>query len=159
MFLAESIDGQVIVVILMVLFAGAKALIEKLQSKGAPPIEEVDNDPYDVEEAYDEYERQLEERRQQVLRRQQQTTAPPPLPISPKEVEVYVPQKVVKPKLSAAEEKALANFNKGRNRRSAKKPEIAATARARALRVLSSPYAARDAIVLSEILGPPKGMR
>ncbi len=164
MILAESIDGQVIVVILMVLFAGAKALIEKLQNKGAAPAElqEEDYEGYEVEEDYDEYARQLREQREEILRRQQEAAAPPPLPSSvPPPVagqpEVYVPQKVRKANLSKAEQEALANFQRGTPRKTRSNEII--TARTRARRVLASPYAARDAIVLSEILGPPKGLR
>lgn len=164
MFLAEGIDGQVIVVILMVLFAGVKALIEKLQNKGAAPAEyqEEDYEGYEVEEDYDEYARQLREQREEILRRQQEAAAPPPLPSSvpaptPRQPEVYLPAKVKKPNLSKAEQEALANFQRSTPRRARRSETI--TARARARRVLASPYAARDAIVLSEILGKPKGLR
>ncbi|MDB4320188.1 hypothetical protein N9097_00170 [bacterium] len=160
MILAEGIDGQVIVVVLMVLFAGAKALIEKLQKKGAPPVEyETGEDEED--DAYEEYARQLEARRQEILVRQQQASAPPPLPAERpiNQQKVYVQPTVTRAKLSKAEQEALANLQRNSTRKPRSKKAEITTARARARRVLASPHAARDAIVLSEILGTPKGMR
>ncbi|MGY8647817.1 MAG: hypothetical protein ACKVLL_10730 [Verrucomicrobiales bacterium] len=161
MFLAEFPDGQVIVVILMVLFAGIKSLMEKIKSQQgeSSDSEETDYDP--MAEFYEETSRQLREQRETVLLRQQGFVedSPPPLPpvyVAP--APVKRPQ-IKKPTLSALEQEALKNLQKQKVKEPLRKRPRLGTARARALRVLSSPSAARDAVVLSEILGPPKGQQ
>ena len=153
MFLAESdISPQVIIVFAAMVFAGIKALIEKMQAaKKGPPIEHETSD-YDP---YLEYEEVLERQREELgLPTLRQNTAPPPLPAK----EVFVPPtrpKVIKPILSAEEKQALQNLNIPSNRRK----HTGLTTKSRLKSHLSSPTAAREALLLPEILGPPKSMK
>lgn len=170
MVLAE-IPENVIFIVVMLAIAAFKALSEKFANKGQDETHQ-EYDEYDsVETDYDEYARQLRERQAEILARQQgQEQAPPPLPStqpvrsqpSPKpqapEITPYSPASLKKPQLTAAEQQALENLQDS-SRLHQKRNRTGSTARARARRVLASPYAARDAIVLSEILGPPKGQR
>jgi hypothetical protein len=161
MFLADFPDGQVIVVILMVLFAGIKSLMEKIKSHQgeSSDSEETDYDP--MEEFYEEHARQVREQREVVLLRQQGFVEPSPPPLPPvyaAPAPVKRPQ-IEKPTLSALEQQALRNLQKQKVEEPLRKRPKLGTARARALRVLSSPSAARDAVVLSEILGPPKSQQ
>ena len=149
--------------ILMVLFAGIKSLMEKIKSQQgeSSDSEETDYDP--MAEFYEETSRQLHEQRETVLSRQQGfvEASPPPLPpvyVAPAPAPVKRPQ-IKKPTLSALEQEALKNLQKQKVKEPLRKRPRLGTARARALRVLSSPSAARDAVVLSEILGPPKGQQ
>lgn len=166
MILAE-IPEQLIFVVVMLVIAAIKAMGEKFGKKPESAYEEHQEheEDHSVENDYEEYARQLRERQAEILARQQQTqqtTPPPPLPNAAPVVfeKPYTPPVVKKPKLSAAEQKALENFQKDSSKPSRRiSTTIGGTARARARRVLSSPTAARDAIVLSEILGPPKGQR
>jgi hypothetical protein len=152
-FLAESeISPQVIIVFAAMVFAGIKALLEKMQAaKQPPPIEEETSD-YDP---YIEYEEVLERQREELgLPTLRRTPAPPPLPVN----EVFVPPprpKVVKPVLTADERQALQNLNIPSNRRKHK----GITTKSRLKAHLSSPTAAREALLLSEIFGPPKSMK
>ncbi|MGJ8695139.1 MAG: hypothetical protein ACSHYF_02395 [Verrucomicrobiaceae bacterium] len=167
MVLAEF-DPQFIIVLVMVVLAGVKALIEKLQEKAHPPVTGEDYEgPETIETDYEEYARQLRERQAEIAAQQRAAleTAPPPLPSAipvalpvAKKVPSRFQEKPALPKLSAAEKRALENLKKSQNL--PRRPSSpGTTARARAKRVLSSPHAARDAIVLSEILGTPKGLR
>lgn len=159
MILAE-IPEQLIFVVVMLVIAAIKAMGEKFGKKKEPTYEEYEEDN-SVETDYEEYARQLRERQAEILARQQ-ADAPPPLPSAAPVVfeKPDTPPVVKKHKLSAAEQKALENFQKGKpGRKKSAAIGIGTTARARARRVLSSPTAARDAIVLSEILGPPKGQK
>ncbi|MBK73416.1 MAG: hypothetical protein CMO76_08235, partial [Verrucomicrobiales bacterium] len=64
-----------------------------------------------------------------------------------------LPSEPVLPKLSAAEARALNNLNL-RKKTSSRKAR--GSTRSRVYRHLSSPTAAREALLLAEILGPPK---
>jgi len=156
MFLAESdINPQVIIVFVAMILAGLKALYEKMQAakqQQEPPIER-QTDDYDPSL---EYEEVLQRHREklgipEVVR---ETTAPPPFPVE--EVFVQPPRlKVAKPILTVEERQALQNLNIPSNRR--KRSEITTKSRLKAH--LSSPTAAREALLLSEIFGPPKSMK
>lgn len=170
MVLAE-IPDNVIFIIVMLAIAAFKALGEKFGKNKEETYEKYDEED-SVESDYEEYTRQLRERQAHILAQQQsRPQAPPPLPagqgpptkLNPpvtKTVEVtpYSLPVVKKPQLSAAERKALEDLQKASSP-SDRRVSTGTTARTRARRVLASPYAARDAIVLSEILGPPKGQR
>lgn len=172
MVLAEIPDNLIFIIVMLVI-AAFKALAEKFGNKNhedtySPEDAEPD---YDYVEEYEEYQRQIEQQKREILARQQgREEAPPPLPpvteTAPKVVihkpspTPYQPPVVQKPKLSSAEQQALANLkSKPASSHRRKRSGYASTARARARRVLASPHAARDAIVLSEILGQPKGQR
>jgi hypothetical protein len=161
MFLADLPDGQVIAVILMVLFAGIKALMEKIrgQQEGSNDTEEADYDP--MEEFYEEHARQAHEQREAVLLQQQGFVepSPPPLPavyVAP--TPVKRPQ-IKKPTLSSLELQALKNIQQTQIKKPKNRFETLGTAKARARRILASPTAARDAVILSEILGPPRSQQ
>jgi len=155
MLLAETaIDPQVIIIFVAMIFAGIKALIEKAQSKSASPQEETP-----LEEYFDGYyEEALQQQRQQlglqVEPTPQTTHQSPPTPelIEPP---ALLP-KVAVPKLSPAEKQALKNLQK-MAAPSQKPPSVLTKSRLKAH--LSSPTAAREALILSEVFGPPKALK
>ena len=92
-----------------------------------------------------------------------QKSAPPPLPAVPSRASVKTKTKSIpsarpkaKPTLSPAEVKALEQVRKGQAGVVRRKRPM----RRRPIREqLATPTAARDAIILGEILGPPKGQQ
>ena len=155
MMLAEiDINPNVIIVFVAMIVAGFKALIEKRNQQNPPPQAE-DEEGY--EELYDAYEAELEAQRQQL---QIPAAAPPPLPApTPVQVPARAPQprKVKLPTLSAAEEAALDRFNSRPNGPRRKINSLSTKTRLKAH--LSSPTAAREALLLAEIFGPPKALK
>ncbi len=153
--LAEiDINPNVIIVFVAMIIAGLKALIEKRNQQKQPPQAE---DEGGYEELYDAYEAELAAQRQQL---QIPATAPPPLPTPiPVQVPARAPQprKVELPTLSAAEEAALDRFNSRPNGSRRKINSLSTKARLKAH--LSSPTAAREALLLAEIFGPPKALK
>ena len=169
MMLAEiDINPNVIIVFVAMIIAGLKALIEKRNQQNQPPHAE-DEEGY--EELYEAYEAELAAQRQQL---QIPATAPPPLPTpvqtpapappqlpTPTAVQVPAPaprpRKMELPTLSAAEEAALDRFNSRSNGPRRKINSLSTKTRLKAH--LSSPTAAREALLLSEIFGPPKALK
>ncbi len=153
--LAEiDINPNVIIVFVAMIIAGVKALIEKRNQQNQPPQAE-DEEGY--EELYEAYEAELAAQRQQL---QIPATAPPPLPTpTPVQVPAPAPQprKVELPTLSAAEEAALDRFNSRPNGPRRKINSLSTKTRLKAH--LSSPTAAREALLLAEIFGPPKALK
>ena len=153
--LAEiDINPNVIIVFVAMIIAGLKALVEKRNQQNQPPQAE-DEEGY--EELYDAYEAELAAQRQQL---QIPETAPPPPPTPiPVQVPARAPQprKVKLPTLSAAEEAALDRFNSRSNGPRRKTSSLSSKTRLRAH--LSSPTAAREALLLAEIFGPPKALK
>lgn len=155
MILAETgIDPQVIIIFVAMLFAGLKALIEKIQAKKQPPVEE---DP-DEEYVYDEYEEILRLQREELglpVVSTPEPSSPPPLPVFEAAPAPPALPKVTKPALSSAEKAALENLNlqSRRTRRSL------ISTKTRLRQHLSSPTAAREALLLSEIFGKPKSLK
>ena len=165
--LAEiDINPNVIIVFVAMIIAGLKALIEKRNQQNQPPQAE-DEDGY--EELYDAYEAELAAQRQQL---QIPGTTPPPLPTqapvaaqepraTPTLAQVPArapqPRKLKLPTLSAAEEAALERFNSRSNGPRRKTSSLSSKTRLRAH--LSSPTAAREALLLAEIFGPPKALK
>ena len=153
--LAETdINPNVIIVFVAMIVAGLKALIEKRNQQNQPPQAD---DEEDYEELYEAYEAELAAQRQQL---QIPATAPPPLP-TPTAVQVPgpapQPRKVELPTLSAAEEAALNRFN---SRPSGPRRKINSLSTKTRLKAhLSSPTAAREALLLAEIFGPPKALK
>lgn len=155
MLLAETaIDPQVIIIFVAMIFAGIKALIEKAQSKSASPQEETP-----LEEYFDGYyEEALQQQRQQLGLQVEPTPqtvhqfAPTPELIEPP---APLP-KVTVPKLSPAEKQALKNLKK--TAAPSQKPPLIST-KSRLKAHLSSPTAAREALILSEVFGPPKALK
>ena len=122
-----------------------------LQQNQAPQQE----DEGGYEELYEAYEAELNAQRQQL---EIPVAAPPPLP-TPVQAPAPTPQarKVVTPTLSAAEEAALERFNSRPDSSQRKRKSLSTKARVKAH--LASPTAAREALILAEVLGPPKAFK
>ena len=151
MMLAEiDINPNVIIVFVAMIVAGFKALIEKRNQQNETTQAE---DEGGYEELYEAYEAELAAQRQQL---QIPTTAPAPLP-TPIQVPAPQPREVELPTLSAAEQAALDQFNSRSN--GPRKKLSPLSTKARVKDHLSSPTAAREALLLAEILGPPKALK
>jgi len=156
--LAEfPLDSNAIIVVVAVIFAAIKAFIEKKQKKEveeSPPIPENEEEEYDP---YLEYEAELErQRREREIVLPVRVSTPPPL-ITPPAVQV-ANKTPVRPKLSDAEKKALKNLNLNSHRQRKGTSRDQST-KSRVYLHLSSPTAAREALVLAEVLGPPKAFK
>ena len=151
----EQLDPQAILVLLMVIFAAIKAFFEQRKKVGSEEtLEEETNldlyQAYEEEVARQRKELQIElsppasppQLSDAIPFSKPKATPPPPLPSEP-----------VLPKLSAAEAKALNDLNL-RKKTSSRKAR--GSTKSRVYRHLSSPTAAREALLLAEILGPPK---
>ena len=153
--LAEiDINPNVIIVFVAMIIAGLKALIEKRNQQNQPPQAEEEEG---YEELYEAYEAELAAQRQQL---QIPAAAPPPLPTpTPAQVPAPAPQprKVELATLSSAEEAALDRFNSRPNGPRRKINSLSTKTRLKAH--LSSPTAAREALLLAEIFGPPKALK
>ncbi|MCH1499846.1 MAG: hypothetical protein L7U83_12350 [Akkermansiaceae bacterium] len=155
----EQLDPQAILVLLMVIFAAIKAFFEQRKKVGSEEtLEEETN--LDLYQAYEEeVARQRKELQIEISPPASPPASPPPLsdaiPFSkPKATPPPpLPSEPVLPKLSAAEAKALNDLNL-RKKTSSRKAK--GSTRSRVYRHLSSPTAAREALLLAEILGPPK---
>ena len=155
----EQLDPQAILVLLMVIFAAIKAFFEQRKKVGSEEtLEEETN--LDLYQAYEEeVARQRKELQIELSPPASPPASPPPLsdaiPFSkPKATpSPPLPSEPVLPKLSAAEAKALNDLNL-RKKTSSRKAK--GSTRSRVYRHLSSPTAAREALLLAEILGPPK---
>lgn len=162
-------DPNVIIVLVAVVFAGIKAFLERNQSSGEVdepkgPFDQNQDDEAAAEEAHREYEAEIERQRRALdmpaptavspsPRSAQKETAPPPLPGA---VPSVTPNR---PKLSRAEKQALENLEKRSRKKPRPKHDRGLSTRARVIGHLSSPTAAREALVLAEVLGPPKALK
>ena len=146
----DLLDPQAIFILLAVIIAAIKAFFE--QKKNDPPEESIGEetgfDPYQA------YEEELARQRRDLKIEMPSPSTPPPLtgfstapPLTPAPV---------RPKLSEAEQRALSNLNL-QTRRPTKRSKD--STRARVYRHLSSPTAAREALLLAEVLGPPKALQ
>ena len=157
MDILKELDPQAILVLLMVIFAAIKAFFEK-RKKGDTEValgEETDPDLYQA------YEEELARQRSDLQIEISPLTSPPlseAVPFSSKKVTPPppLPAEPVLPKLSAAEKKALKALE-ARTKKVARKARD--TTKSRVYRHLSSPTAAREALLLAEIIGPPKAMQ
>ena len=155
----EQLDPQAILVLLMVIFAAIKAFFDQRKKVGSEEtLEEETN--LGLYQAYEEeVARQRKELQIELSPPASPPASPPPLsdaiPFSkPKATpSPPLPSEPVLPKLSAAEAKALNDLNL-RKKTSSRKAR--GSTRSRVYRHLSSPTAAREALLLAEILGPPK---
>lgn len=150
-------DSNVIVVLVAVIFAAIKAFLERGNKAD-------DGEGTIGEELLEQYEEELRrqqmemEAREAAERQRPAASSPPSIPET-----FSVPMthregsKPHRPKLTAAEKKALENFQR-RSRSSEKRPSPGST-KSRVYRHLSSPTAAREALVLAEVLGPPKAFK
>ena len=95
-------------------------------------------------------------------------SAPPPIPgkarinkapaAVPEAPKPFALPEVRRPNLSPAEQQAIVNFQEVSSNKGKRKSKSSPTG-SKVRELLASPTAARDAIVLTEILGPPKGMQ
>jgi len=144
----------------------AKRLLEKRAQKNSPPPTEYYEEEEDFD-PYQEYEAELERQRaelERTLSPPKQAEVPPPLPTileqepTPVVQPTYVPSTPVQPKrptLSAEEKAALKNLQlSSRSRR-----KSSGSTKSRLKKHLSSPTAAREALLLAEVLGPPKAFK
>lgn len=158
MILADGIDPQAIIIFIAVIFAAIKAFLERNQNKpeeGSPPLFEDEQEYVDPYEAY-EAELQRQRNEMEIPPPIPSANQPPPLDYPPPSPVVPANVAPVRPKLSKAEKKALENLNLHSPRRGRKSNN---STRARVKRHLSSPTAAREALLLAEILGPPKAFQ
>lgn len=144
--------GALVMVILMVAAAIKSFLDERRKT---PPLEEYEVEEEDID--YQEYEEELRRQREAMALPTREAppvpavVTPPPLAPKPKPVEVR------RPTLSQAEKEALKNFqaNAGSRTKTAR-PDSSTKTRLKTH--LASPTAAREAIVLTAVLGTPKGL-
>ncbi|MCP5535058.1 MAG: hypothetical protein H7A51_02360 [Akkermansiaceae bacterium] len=158
----EEIDGRIIILILFVVVSAIKWLLEKVKGKG----EQQHGISESLEDIYEEFREEIRQRQTTV---QQPAPSPPPLPQAPPPLvqhpqhaqqrpqpqQVSLPKKAQVRQLTAEEKAAAARFQQlssGKRRRRSK-PQTSVHA------LLSSPQSARQAIVLTEILGKPKSMQ
>ncbi len=146
----DLLDPQAIFVLLAVIFAAIKAFFEHRKKGESEEIVggETEFDPYQA------YEEEIARQRRDLQIEVPSPTVPPPLdnftPTPP------LPSVPIRPRLSQAEEEALSNLNLLKTRRSRKAGN---STRSRLYRHLSSPTAAREALLLAEVLGPPKSLQ
>ena len=167
-FAALPIDPQAIIIFIAVIFAAVKALIERGQKNKEPSPTPLFEDEEEEIDPYESYESELQKQREEMgippplpVRSQ----APPPLPVRSQAPQLAPTPKVsiipaaIKParhKLSREEKAALENLRLSSLR--ARKESTIST-KARVKEHLSSPTAAREALLLAEIFGPPKALK
>lgn len=184
----DDLNLNLVIIIVFLVIGAIRWVIENILGKKKPPQSE-SWEEYDYEERdYDKpqtnsIEDLYEEARREILDRQNRnvpqpevieqklseyrspSSGPPPIPVPgkarinrPPPVEKAEPRRQLAPKKTVVTEeqkKAAAAFQQ-----MGKKEQRASTRKASRVReLLASPEAARDAIVLAEILGKPKGAR
>lgn len=159
MDILEQLDPQAILVVLMVIFAAIKAFFEKRKNGDAEEVLGEETSP----DLYQAYEEELARQQRDLQIEISPPTSPPRLseavPFSSREATPPpppLPSAPVPPKLSAAEKQALEAL-KARKKAGVRKARN--STKSRVYRHLSSPTAAREALLLAEILGPPKAMQ
>lgn len=145
--LFDLLDSNAIVVLIAVIFAAIKAFLER----GKQEVETVDETDYDP---IQDYEAELERQREEY--EIPEPPAPVPPPLSGFDEPPSLVTEPVRPQLSEAEKKALASLN---SRPKPKRKSSKQSTKARVYGHLSSPTAAREALLLSEVLGPPKALQ
>ena len=157
-FAALPIDPQAIIIFIAVIFAAVKALIERGQKNKEPSPTPLFEDEEEEIDPYESYESELQKQREEM-------GIPPPLPVRSQAPQLSPTPKVsiipaaIKParhKLSREEKAALENLRLSSLR--ARKESTIST-KARVKEHLSSPTAAREALLLAEIFGPPKALK
>ena len=155
MDILKELDPQAILVLLMVIFAAIKAFFEKRKRGDGEEIRGEETSP----DLYQAYEEELARQQRDLQIEISPPTSPPPLseavPFSSRKATPppHLPSTPVLPKLSAAEKQALETLE-ARTKKSVRKARE--STKSRVYRHLSSPTAAREALLLAEILGPPK---
>jgi len=164
-------ESKIIFLILFVVISGVKWLFEKIKSKSEN--QEVFGDS--LEDLYEEFREEIRERQTQVQQPKREYTSPPPIPQtttpqpptfrhasfdqptpSNQEINPFLNRKVNKPKLTKEEKRALEQFRKQNKKPSRRR---ANDKHASLRELLRSPQSARQAIILHEVLGPPKSIK
>jgi len=169
-------EGKIIFLILFVIISGVKWLFEKIKSRGE------NQDVFDdsLEDLYEEFREEIRERQTKVQQPKKEYASPPPIPqttipqtttpqpptfqhasydqqTSPtQEINPFLNRKVNKPKLTKEEKRALEQFRKQNKKPSRRR---ANDKHASLRELLRSPQSARQAIILHEVLGPPKSIK
>jgi hypothetical protein len=171
-----DIDPNALIILVIMIIGALKWAMERL--KGAPPAGEGDDDePATFEDLYEEARREIQARQSH----QQETrpslfkalSPPPPLPAPtppplPKKTGAaakhppgrspYEQKAPARTKLTASERAALERLQKeGMSTLRSRRHRGNRGSHSKVRKLLASPNAARDAVVLREILGPPKG--
>lgn len=175
-----DLDPNALIILVIMIVGGLKWLIETIKTVRRPEEDEPDSEGPFVD-LYEETRREIQERfgRQEEEPAESSDTSPAsqreatsssfhpiaaPPPLVPSKVAAPPPlppgavplKKPVRPVLSEAEKAALKRVERrGLDSRSQRQRRRAPASKVRQL--LSSPKAARDAIVLREILGTPRG--
>jgi hypothetical protein len=160
----NEIPGQAIIVLVAMVIGAVKWFLEQVRGPG--DADAADRASEDFEDLYEEARREIQERQARTPRESFEPppfSGPPPIVVDTLPGSAPAPpplpdwqKKVVKPTLSKAEQEALSRFQQQST--ASRRPRRASEhAGSRIRKLLSSPGSARDAIVLSEILGPPKG--
>ena len=167
----DDLSPNVIIILVVMVIGGVRWVIEQIKNKNRDPEDERTSE---FEDLYEEARIEILDRQARIqpdpneVARQLETATvfqpaavPPPIPVGAAIPPPLRQQPAAQPKkraLSAAEKKALANFEalskkaptSGRRKRSSVAKHVR--------QLLSSPSNAQDAIVVADILGPPKGM-
>ena len=163
----SEIDARVFIVLAFMVIGAIRWVLERVKGK-----EDQEGDDSPFEDLYEEARKEIVARQH---RPHEEQASPPPVQQAQRTPAAPVPQhraaatpsrdthappplpnwqkKVTKPSLSAAEKVALARVQQ---QSGSSKKKQSRSGRSRVRQMLNSPSAARDAIVLSEILGPPK---
>lgn len=161
MFLAESeISPQVIIVFVAMIYAGLKALLDKRKAAQEGTSDIIAPDAYEADLDYEEL---IEEQRAELglppLR--QVAKPPPPLPVAPPVA--IVPTPAAEPPIRMAPTAVSQKTALGKAKSPISEMDLQKTSgistKGRLKQHLSSPTAAREALLLSEILGPPKALK
>ncbi|MGJ8722929.1 MAG: hypothetical protein ACSHYB_00115 [Roseibacillus sp.] len=175
----EDINFNLIIVIVFLVIGAIRWFIENALGKKKPPVQPQQWEEFDyeqeeqtsqsssLEDLYEEARREILERQNTpapeppVVLPQRNNPAPPPLPgkarinrPAPPKTE---PKKVQRREVTVQQAQAAAAFEQHSN--SEKRAASVAASGSRVRKLLASPSAARDAIILAEILGKPKGVR
>jgi hypothetical protein len=168
----DKIDGQIIMLILFVVVSGIKWFVEQIKQRNIHPHETSES----LEDIYEEFREEIRERQTEVRHPQdthpshheefaQPHSTPPPLPPTRAYQPAYQPPptpstpptfQVHQPKLTAQEKAALANLQMRSNVKT--KRHFPNNKHNSLRKLLASPQSARQAIILHEVLGTPKGL-
>ena len=179
----EDINFNLIIVIVFLVIGAIRWVIENALGKKPPP-EPQEWEEYDYEQQeeasqsrggslkdlYDEARREILERQNrpvpepEVVLPQRNQPAPPPIPgkarinrPAPTPAPAIESKKVKRRPVTEQQARAAAAFEQ--HSKEDKRAATVAASDSRVRKLLASPSAARDAIILVEILGKPKGIR
>ena len=169
-----DIDPNALIILVIMIIGGLKGMIERIKGPQENQFEEYEDQGTPFQDLYEEARREIQQRQGYEEHEQESrpvifeplsqpppAPVPPPLPTAAKPVkrqpepEPYQLKQVKRQKLTAAEQAALERLQAEgmQSRRRRRRAAGGNTVRS----LLSTPGSARSAIVLREILGPPKG--